>query len=335
MAGITLAQAMRVFSSELGCGTGDREVLIDAITEALEYFMLSGGGDILREWVLPVAHNQKTTLPEDLETPVKYKFSDMPNAKFGTFYSAYLTYSSQGVLDMDGYWDWNPKLLVGAARVSTQFQPPPQGVRIVAVTDNEKDVGKKIMVGGNCLGMKIAPTFNGSPVTGELLTIYHIDDPDKKYGQYRMTEVTSVTKEPTLSYVMLSGIDEIGEMYHLSFYHPDDVTPRYKQIELIELNWNSAWGGNQKCPTCIHILGRTNPTIRYSRDEDILPISSPQLLKYLAKRARYDESGDFDTVAVMEQRIQGLIRKFVAYQQAPNRSESVNLKNSGHSLTNM
>ena len=86
----------------------------------------------------------------------------------------------------------------------------------------------------------------------------------------------------------------------------------------------------------LQILGKVNPSICYSREEDILPIESLQMLKLLAKRARYDDSGDFDDVATIEGRIRSLAKKTVAYQQAPNRNLSYTLGGSGgDTLTNL
>jgi hypothetical protein len=330
MAGITLAKAIQVFGRELGCTDADtqRDYLIDEITDAIEYLMLHGGGDILKEWILPV-NLGKTTLPRDLETPVKYKFGSLPNSGFGTFHSPYLSYSSQGIVTDRGYNEWNPRLAVSANRVFTQYEPPKCGVRLVATTRNCDDVGKKIMVGGKQRGMEVAPMHFGHKTSGELLTIYHEDDPAKKYGAYVFDQITSVTKDLTDDYVMLSGIDSQDSWYHLSWYHPDEETPSYREMQFVTF---------PLCPNaelCVHILGRTNPSIRYIRDEDILPINSLQLLKYLAKRAKYEDGGDFNELATMEQRVQALIKKLVAYQQAPNRHLSMSLGASGHSLKNV
>lgn len=325
---ITLAKALRTFASELGAEVDSRESLMDSIVESIEYLMLNGGGEILREWVIPVQYG-KFALPRDLRTPIKFKFGQTANMGFGSFYSPYFNYSSHGVLDYTGFYDWNPKFSISANPTSVQFQPPAQGIRLVATTRNPRDIGKKIMVGGISGDKPIAPLHNGYKTAGELLTIYEETDPNKKYSSYLFNSIGQVIKDETCDYVMLSGIDYQGEMYHVSFYHPDETVPVYTQ-------GNLAGCGAGYPPFCyMHILGRVNPSTRYIRDEDVLPIDSTEMLKLLAKRARYEASADLDLVAAYEARIARLIKKTVAYQQAPNRSVSVNLRGSGFTLGNI
>lgn len=338
--GITLVKAIECFSRELGCGDdNDRENLIDEITQAIEYLMLNGGGDILREWKL-VVKNGRFTFPKDLETPVKYKFSRLPNAGFGSFHSPYVSYSSTGIKTCCGYYDWEHQFAVSANKVATAFPPPKCGVRVFATTRDERDVGKKIEVGGKLRGLQVAPWHNNIKTSGEVLPIYLEDDKNKKYGAWKFDEITHVIKDLTCSYVMLSGLDDNNNFFFLSHYHPDEEIPQYTEGELFACPAHSVHlfsdvGSIRDCDFFIHILGRVNPTTRYIRDNDILPIYSMQMLKLLAKRARYDDTGDFNEVAIMEQRIRTLIRKTVAYQQAPIRQLSVNLAASGASLSNV
>jgi len=339
MSGITLGNAIKCFSAELGCGTDqDRESLIDEITQSLEFLLFNGGGDILREWKV-VVRNGRFTFPRDLETPVKYKFGRLANAGFGSFHSSYVSYSSAGVRSCCDYYDWEHIFAVSANRVATQYHPPKCGLRMIATTRECEDVGKKLMVSGKLRNMQVAPLHNGYKTAGELLTIYKEDDPNKKYGAYEFDEITSIVKDPTCAYVMLSGIDKAGQFYFLSHYHPDETAPQYREGEFFACPrpYSGFFGskGLKECDFELSILGRVNPGIRYIRDEDILPITSTQMLKLLAKRARYDESGDFNEVGVMENRIRALIKKIVAYQQAPIRQLSVNLAGSGGSLTNL
>lgn len=132
--------------------------------------------------------------------------------------------------------------------------------------------------------------------------------------------------------MMLSAVDEHKQFYHLAHYHPDDNIPQFREVKVLgcRCGWNYGVGDYK-----LHILGRVNPSIRYVRDEDILPITSFEMLKLLAKRARYDESGDFNETGVVEQRLKMLIKKQVAYQQQANRQLSVNLAASGFTLTNI
>lgn len=325
---VTLARALRTFASELGAESDARESLTDSIVEAIEFLMLNGGGEILREWVVPVQYGN-FALPRDLRTPIKYKFGQTANLGFGGFYSPYFNYSSHGVLDYTGFYDWNPKFSISPNPTSVQFQPPPQGVRIVATTRNDRDIGKKIMVGGMQGDKEIEGLHNGFKTAGELLTIYKEDDPNKKYSSYLFNKVGQVVKDLTCDYVMLSGIDFRAEPYHLAFYHPDETVPVYTQGSL------AASGISYRNFCFIHILGRVNPSTRYVRDEDVLPIDSTEMLRLLAKRARYEASADLDLVTAYEARIKALIKKTVAYQQAPNRQVSVNLRGSGYTLGNI
>lgn len=341
MAGIILAKAIDYFAEELGCVANDsdgRDYLIDKITEAIEYLLLNGGGDILKEWVVPV-RNGKFTFPRDLETPVKYKLSRIPNLGYGTFSSAYLSYSSNGLQDCCDYYDWDPKFAIHANKVATAYQPPSCGSRILATTTDDRDVGKNIMVKGKQRRMDVAPTHNGFKTAGELLTIYKEDDNEKKYSAWALTEITEVVKDLTCSYVMLSGLDADDNQYFFSHYHPDETVPRYTQGEMFACPgpFASLFSGANflGCDFLIHILGRVNPNTRYIRDEDVLPIDSHILLRLLARRTRYDDSGDFNEVANIEQRIAILIKKQVSYNQASLRQLSFNMEGSPGSLTIM
>lgn len=340
MPGITLGKALTTFASELGCGEdNDRDALIDTVVQAIEHLMFNGGGDILREWKV-IVRNGRFTFPKDLETPIKYKFSRLPNAGFGSFHSPYLSYSSTGIKNCCGYYDWdNHQFAVSANKVATTYHPPKCGLRMIATTRDTRDVDKQIMVGGKLRNMAVAPWHHNFKTSGELLPIYMEDDPNKKYGAWKFDEITHVIKDLTCSYIMLSGIDDNNTFYFLSHYHPDEEVPQYTEGELfrcptpfLNLFMN---GDFRSCDFLVHILGRTNPSTRYIRDEDIIPIDSTEVLKLLAKRARYDANGDFNEVAILEQRIRVLIKKTVAYQQAPIRQLSVNLAGSGASLSNL
>jgi len=340
MSGITLGKAIAVFQRELGCNSeDDRDAIIDKITEAIEFLMFNGGGDILREWQV-VARNGRFTFPEDLDTPVKFKFSRLPNAGFGSFHSSYVSYSSAGIRNCCGYLDWSDRIFaVSANKVATEYYPPKCGVRIVATTRDPRDVGKHIQVGGKQRGKKLAPWHHNVKTSGEVLPIQLESDTDKKYGAWVFDDITHVVKDLTCSYVMLSGIDEQGNWFFLSHYHPDEEIPQYTEGEVFACPqpFASLFGNGdfKGCDFNVHILGRTSPSIRYIRNEDILPIQSLQMLSLLAKRARYDDTGDFDQVAIMEQRVKALTRKIYAYQQAPIKQISFNLAGSGASLTNL
>lgn len=324
--GITLEKAIRAFSRESG-DIEDRDLLIDRIVEGVEFVLLNGGGKILREWRV-VARNGLFTFPRDLETPVKYKYGRLPNLGFGTVQSPYFSYSSAAVDITKDYCDWGKGIELKANSVCTQYQPPASGVFLCATTKNDEDVGKKIMVSGEYNGMSIAPRHNKHKTAGELLTIYHEDDPSKKYSAFLFQKITSVVKDETVDWVMLSGIEKnTQKFYFLSHYHPDEEVISYRQGELFDNSHHQ--------DTLITILGRINPSARYLRDEDILPITSQGMLLLLAKRARYDELGDFKEVAAMEQRLKNTIRAQVAYQKAAMSTISVNLKGSGCSYTNI
>lgn len=327
--GITVARALDVFQSELGSG-GSRDDLIGAVTESLEFLLLNGGGEFLKEWCVPIHEDGRVVLPRDLRTPVKYRFGETPDLGYGVFHSPYQTYSSNG-LNPTGYREWTPKMVMEANSVATHFKLPYTGARLVATTRDDRDVGKAIMVSGTRGGHKIAPLHNGYKTAGEPLTIYHEEDPDKKYSAYTFDTIESVVKDETCDYVMLSGIDGAHKFYHVAFYHPDETVPLYKEVRL--LHW-------PKCSVVsympvLFILGRVDPSMRYIRDEELLPVASHELLRMLAKRKNYMENGDFKEQAALEQQIINLIRKYVAYQQPPGRSASVSIRGSGGVISNL
>ena len=146
--GITLAKALECFARELGCGDSrDREALLDEVRSSVEFLMFNGGGDILRQWQV-VARQGRFTLPRDLITPVKFKYCDVPDFGYGTFNSAYFSFGSHAVKDCCNFYEWGHHFEIAANKVATQHKPPSQGVRLLATTRLESDVGKKIMVNG-------------------------------------------------------------------------------------------------------------------------------------------------------------------------------------------
>ena len=329
--GITLGKAIQVFQGELGCtGLDGRENIIDAIQASLEFLLLSGGGELLREWIVTV-RNGRFTLPLDLETPVKYKLAKNASCGYGVFHSEFYPYSSQSVECCNSYSDWGRlNVHIRANRTPVQFQPPPTGIRLVATTRDNRDIGKKLSVNGNRCQMQNLPVYFGMKVGGDILTIYAEDDPNKRYGSWIFDEITGVVKELTCSYVMLSGIDDqTGQWYFLSHYTPDEEVPQYTECEIHSCDCCEG------CDYKLHILGRTQTGIRYIRDEDILPISSIEILRLLAKRARYDEGGKMQEVSAMETRIIGTIKKQVAYQNSANRNLSFDFRASGASVPNL
>lgn len=327
--GITLAQAIGVFERELGCTGGDgRDAILDAIQDGIEFMLFHGGGELLREWIVTVRRG-RFTFPRDLETPIKYKVGCTAEQGFGTIRSSFYPYSSQSITNCCGYNDWDINISVAANRVATQFHPNEKGVRLLATTRDDNDVGKKIMVQGNRCKNPVQPLHNDFKTAGELLTIYKEDDPNKKYGAWLFDEITGVVKDPTCSYVTLWGYEDITKGFtFLSHYTPDEEVPQYREGQISSC-------GVGCCDFELHILGRIAPGIRYSRDEDILPISSIGILNLLAKRARYYDSGDHDKVGVIEERLRVLIKKQVAYQQKSARQLSFSLGASGATLANI
>ena len=332
-AGITLERAIKAFATELGCsGDGeeiDREYFIDKVWAGLEFLLFNGGGKILREWKI-VGKNNIFTLPRDLETPIKYKLSPLPSADYGVFSTPYYSYSSNALKTFNGYRDFDKNLALHANYTPVQFQPPKCGVRLVATTRNKKDVGRKIMVNGKQRGKELPTVHNGIKTSGELLTIYAEDDPNKKYSAFQFDEITGVVKEELHDWMMLSGIDGNNIFHFLSHYHPDETVPLYTQAQMFT---NPQTLGNT--PVLMHVLGRINPSIRYTRDEDILPITAITILEYLAKRAYYDSKGEFNNVAVMEQRIRNAINTQLKYQSPPGSGMSISLTGSATTVSNV
>lgn len=320
MDGITLAKAKTFFARELGDCLNPSE-LLDTIAVAIEYCLLSGGGKILREWNLLV-RDGFCTLPKDLQTPVKYKFS---NGQADAFRSAYYSYSSSAFNGCIGFNDFKAAFLPN--KTGTQYRIPAGGVRILATTTDDRDVGpEKIMINGTQRGMQISPTHQGFKTSGELLSIYHKEDPNKNYSAYYFNDITSVVKDPTCEYITLSGIDKNGTFYHLSKYHPDEERVEYNEIQFF---------GAPAGDMTVKVLGRIDPSVVYSRDEDILPLDSLELLKLLAKRAKYDQDGSFDKVQIMEQRIANIINRTVRYQEATLKTLDFSGNSNGYSITNI
>lgn len=322
---ITLARAIKAFEAQLP-HDASREDVLDAIQESLEWMLLSGGGKILREWEV-IARNGVFTLPRDLETPVKYKFSPLAVDGSGIFHSSYYSYSSSSIQNTQGYIDWTFEVKANA--VASQFFPPKCGCRILATTTNPCDVGKKIEVTGDLNGFEHAPIHFGKKTAGEVLTIYAQDDPKKKYSARTFDNITSVFKDKTNEYVMLSGIDKHKKQYFFSYYHPDEEIISYRQVSCT---------ANMCVPNCdskIFILGRVVPTIRYSRDQDVLPITSLTMLSYLAEKFKHQEASNFNEVAALNAQIIDIIKKERKYQRPPGRGVAINLKGSGCSYSNM
>lgn len=327
MAGIILADAIREFGRQIGVQEG-RECLIRDIRTQTEWMLLNGGGEYLREWEL-ILDSGYVTFPYDLETPVKYKFSNRPGMDLGVWESPYYSYSTGALPTCCGFSNWNARTCqVLANRTPTQYQPPKYGGFIMATTTDHRDVGKKIEVGGKFNGFELAPIHNGFKTAGELLTIYHRSDRNKRHSAFLFDKVTSVTKDLTCDYVTLSGITKnTREPFFLSHYHPDEETPMYQQ------GYISGCGAG--CNMCVRILGRINPSIRYIRDEQILPITSYDMLELLANRCRYGKASDFENVLLMEGRLKAAIRAQIMYQQKSGQDVSIDLAGSGATLSNV
>lgn len=327
MAGITLAEALKAFGREVGVQEG-RDCLIDDIRCQTEFMLYHGGGEFLREWCL-LANSGKFTFPYDLEAPIKYQFGDKPGMGLGVWESPFYSYSTGALMNCCGFNTWNKiTCQVLPNRTPTQYQPPRCCSYIMATTCDDRDVGKHIQVSGKFNGFELAPIHHGYKTAGEILPIYHRDDPDKKHSSYAYDEVTAVTKDLTCDYVTLSGfIKDTKVPFFLSHYHPDEETPMYQQ-GLIR-------GCGMGCDVPIRILGRINPSIRYIRDEQILPITSYDMLSVLAKRCRYDKASDFENVVFMEQRLRAIIRTQVMYQQKSGQDVSFDLAGSGATLSNI
>lgn len=324
---ITLEKARDYFSRELSCA-GDVEYLDDHIHEAIEFTMFHGGADIIREWSVIVTEG-RFTFPSDLETPIRYKFCRRPDWGYGTFYSNYHSFSSSGVKEYGDYYDWNISLDAKSQRVFTQYRPPNCGVYICATTKCDADVGKQLIVSGKYKGNPIISVYNGHKVNGEVIDIYHENDEDKRHSRFCFDEFTGVTKDKTTDYVHFFGYGKnTREPYFLSHYTPCDENPSFREGEVFS---QPAWC----CESELFILGRVSPHIRYTQGEQVLPITSLELLRLLSKRAKYIDSGDFNEINNIEARIKGIIKKQVAYQQKPNNGLSFNFLGSGGSLTSL
>lgn len=322
--GITLEKALEYFSNSLSAG-GDcdrNELLLDKINSSIEYLLLEGGGDILREWVV-LARDGSFTLPRDLGTPVKYRYGLTANSGYGVFNSAYHSYGSQGVRNVSGYQDWDRTFVINPSFSPVEFQPRGES-RVVAITNNPRDIGKKIIVSGELRGKPTVPTHMGRKTGGEVLQIYGSDDPHKKYSSWKLEKITGIVKDKTESYVTLVALDDNGDWSFLSHIHPDDTSPLHRTVTC----YNSApYLSNVEY--YIHILGRVDQTIRYTRKEDILPIQSIHMLELLATRAKYDDMGNYKELQIIEARLASLIRKTLVYQQATGKQMSFTLGGTG------
>lgn len=329
--GITLAEAIDNFTGELGCfGTEDsgRKEVLREINEAIEYLMLSGGGKIWREWRVPVKEG-RFTLPRDLVTPLKFKFSRLPHFGFGTFTTAYFSYSSNALLDgatANSLNQFKAFVEVRSNRVATQFRPPEGGLRLIATTKNQRDVGKCLQVAGKQRGFDIVPNKDGKKYTHEPLKIQLETTcaDDRCYSRYTYEEITSIIKDETLDWVMLSGVDSNGNQYFLSHYHPDEEIPMYRECDLF--GW-PAFSSSED--VCMHIYGRIDPNMYYKNDSDILPISSRAMLTLLSKRAKYINTGDFKQLKAVLDQLQILIRREVLYFEPPEKNVNIDPKTSG------
>ena len=283
-----------------------------------------------------------------METPLKFKFSERPNSGFGTFFTPYYTYSSQAVKEHSSYRKWDLAMSSLPGFAFTQYEPPSCGGCIIATTTAEEDFGKEIAVSGSYKGMKIAPKERViADHDGELEVVW-CDKTDGEILQVQMEEecsnpenishhLSSYTydkidgiylKGNFCDYVTLHAYDDEGKSHFLGHLHPDDKCPKFRRATLTSHPHICS-------EVCIHILGRISPYTEYKRGTDVLPISSLNMLKLLARRAGYNEKGDINEAAAMKQEIKDLIRLEVAYQQEPNRHLSMGLGASGGTIRNL
>ena len=153
------------------------------------------------------------------------------------------------------------------------------------------------------------------------------DDNDKKYSAYKFDKIHSIVKDKTYDYIQLHAIDEKGNITHLSTYHPDETAVEYDEIRFNNLHYCGDF--------CLCIMGRIDPIIRYTRDEDVIPVDSLEALKLLAKRAKYDRIGDYEKVQIIEQRLARNISRTIRYQEAALKSLDIHVNNSYASVTSI
>lgn len=329
MESITFEKAKAVFEKEGVCNDGDYTY----ISNAVEYLLTLGGGNIQREWEV-VCRYGRFTLPPDLCTPVKYKLGTVLNSGFGSIHSAYFSYGSNSIQSrvLTSYNDWGINIELKPYTVATKFRPPACGLRLVLTTRNTSDVGEKVIVSGSHKGFEIISKHNGKTINGELLTIYHEEDPDKKYSAYIFDNITAVAKDKLCDWIMLSGLSTVsGEPYFLSHYHPDETNPVYREAELY-LNNNSPLYDRD---FVVSIIGKIKTGFSFTRDEEVLPIDSGVLLTDLAKRAYYHSTNQFDALERMEARIENYIQKYVAYKVPYNEAMTMDVKSARRRNTNV
>lgn len=329
MESITFEQAKAVFKKEGMCEDGDYSL----ITDAIEYVLTSGGGNIQREWEV-VCRYGRFTLPPDLCTPVKYKLGNILNSGFGSIHSSYFSYGSNSIESrvLSSYNDWGINIELKPQTVPTKYRLPACGLRLLMTSKNACDIGQNVIISGSRNGFEIISTHFNKTINGEVLTIYHEDDDNKKYSAYVFDNVTAVAKDKSVDWMMLSGISTVSnEPYFLSHYHPDETRPVYREAQLYLGHRSHVY--NQDF--LVSIIGKIKTGFSFTRDEEILPIDSTVLLADLAKRAYYHSTNQFDSLERIEKRIDAYIQRYIVYKTPYKEAMTMDIKSAKRRGTNV
>ena len=270
------------------------------VMEVIQRLLYKGAGTSLRKWCF-CAVNGCITLPEDLETLLKFRI----NGRVESVWSKWYDFSDVSSEDECGR-GWLTGITQEPNDFFTIYDLPKGGAKIVALPYTKEASDARIIIHGlDEHGKEIFIKHNGQQMTGEYLEISK-DFP--KRSQATFTRITGIDKSVTEHYVRLYWvIPETGERGLLAEYKPNDTFPSYRRARLP--------GVSEACPARVEILGRIKEP-DYKNDNDILPITNLSALRKMAQAIQSEDGNQLQEAQYKEVKVEALLQEENLYKRS-------------------
>ena len=267
-----------------------------AINDAIERLMNTDQWRDLRRLMRIVAVRDVITLPQNVETILRYSVNGKPGRIYGTEY--------QFVPGGPGDRDFSPATIYPVETLSdlgatypVMFDPNPNfPCRLVAFTTSPADSGKIITVYG-------CNEKNENIVDYVPVQIW-LDQTEGRVGSDEtvlqrasasfFTSVSSVVLPDTLtSYITTYGLQTTAsDMWFLAKYHPNILVPTFRRYRIT----NGASDAENVLLTA-EVKVRFAPLVL---DTDVIPLDSLHAVKLMLQAIAYENSGDLQRGAAFQ-----------------------------------
>lgn len=322
----TLADARTEVGPFVDGGSCNTTVIDARINQALER-LLDRDYDSLKKIIRLRVCNHCIALPYNVETVMWVDINGTPSRVFGMPYQ-FLS-SGPGDLDYRSRSSSFQDLVDKGDHWPVMFDIPesyevdgetytPSGMRLLAVSQEQEDAGKTILVRGfadtgvevrtdGTAGEELTIHRYGAGVDGLLVGFW---DKQLVPSTAAYTDVTRVVKPRTRGYVTLYAVDTINNyMYFLAKYHPDETVPSYRRYQIT----------NACCSNYTNILALVK--LRYVplvSAEDVLPIDSLQALKFMIMALREENAANLAGSEALEDKARRILEARQASRNMTN-----------------